>query len=627
MSLFKQVSILLSIVFTILFVLIVNISFSEIKDSAQKSLYQNVQNSVSNISLSITNANADISTIKTVLNASFDNGNYEKIVFKDLDEKIVYKRTKKEENIKLDTPSWFLNFVNIQKVSASSTISQGWSVIGTIEVFADRDVFYSQLYTIFINLTIVLVVTFIIFLFILSLLFKNILKPLTLIKKQSDAIMKNKFIFQEKIPSTLEFKVVTISINSMVEKIQDMFNNANDILKKNKELLYKDELTKLSNRRYLILKTSEYLEENSTNHVGFIISIVLSGVDLLNKKIGYEKVNEIFINMANIMKELSLTSKSNIVSRTNASEFIIVLPRIKEQEAKAMAKQLSKSLENLVRDFVDDEIKLNIGLCSFENEKNHSDLLSKIDYTLCQSKVLQENEYFYLNNSDICEPRKNFREIINSAIKNDQFNILYRDVITLDTKQIEYKTVSFEIKTEDKIYSYGEFIAPVIELNLLEDVYLKVIQKVLNFKTHNKKIAIQLPNEFIENIPFEKLRKLFSMKNCFKNIIFEMEEESFVKCHYNALAFINMLEDYGFDVAVFNFLGISDDYGYLKTKKPEYIKVNHKFLDTSKNLDALNMIKTSLGLKLIATSVNSEEELKSLENKGINLIAGMVIDK
>ena len=88
MSLFKQVSAVLLFIFTILFVLIIAVTFGIIKDSAEKSLYENVQNSVTNLSLSITNSGTEISSIKTVINASFDNGNYEKIIFKDVDDNI-----------------------------------------------------------------------------------------------------------------------------------------------------------------------------------------------------------------------------------------------------------------------------------------------------------------------------------------------------------------------------------------------------------------------------------------------------------------------------------------------------------------------------------------------------------
>ena len=77
MSLLKQVSIVLGFIFLILFVSIIGLSFNIIKDSSAKSLYENVQNSVTSTSLSITNAGVDEGTIKTVINAAFDNGNYE----------------------------------------------------------------------------------------------------------------------------------------------------------------------------------------------------------------------------------------------------------------------------------------------------------------------------------------------------------------------------------------------------------------------------------------------------------------------------------------------------------------------------------------------------------------------
>lgn len=627
MSLFRQISILLLVVFTLLFILILSISFNEIKNSAKESLYENVQNSVSNISLSITNANADISTIKTVLNASFDNGNYEKIVFKNLDDNIVYERIKKEEELETQIPSWFLDFVKINEVSSSSTVSQGWSVLGSLEVFANRESLYLQLYKIFINLSITLVSLFIFTLAIISLLFKTILKPLVTIKRQSDMALENKFIYQEKIPFTKEFKSVTISINNMIEKIQNMFNHANEILKRNKELLYIDELTKLYNRNYLVLKTSEYLEENSMNNKGYIISIIITKIDLLNKKIGYDNVDKLFLKAANIMADETSFQDANIIARTNAAEFIIVLPRVNEVDVKSIARHLSMDLNSLFEDVLDEEIELFLGLCHYKDEKNHSELLAKIDYTLNQSKVFQGNDYYYLNNSEIHEPKQSFREIINLAKEKEEFNILYRDIVNLNTKQSEYKTISFEIKNKDKVYSYGEFIGTALELDLLEEIYLKVIEKVLKQNSFEKKVAIQIPSDFISTMPFDKLKKIFEYKKNSNNIIFEIEEESFTKYAFNCVVFLKMLDDYGFNVAIFNFMGISEDYDYLKIKKPEYIKVNQRFLQSLESLDAINMIKNSLGIKIIATSINDEEDLKSLENKNINLISGKVIEK
>jgi|GEM_PF-1118890 len=626
MSLFRQVSILLSIIFIILFFVIATISFNIIKNSAKQSLYENVQNSGSSISLAITNANLETSTIKTVLNASFDNGNFEKIVFKDMEEKTIYSRIKKQENNKEDIPSWFLNLTTLEDISSATTVSNGWKVIGTLEVYANRDVFYKQLYEIFINLLITLVSTFVFFIVVIFILFKTILKPLDIIKKQSEAIMKNEFIFQETLPFTSEFKSLTISINTMLKKIQDIFNQANKTLKRNKELLYVDELTQLYNRRYLILKLNEYLEENSINHEGFIISIVLTRIDLLNKSIGYKKVDQLFIKITELIKKQISLNESNLIVRANASEFIIILPRVSENKAKESCEKLSSTLKFLLQGVEDEEIKLHLGLCSFKNETSYRDILSKIDYTLCQSKASEHKSYFY-QQKGIYNTRDDWRNIINDAILNQHFILLYRDVLELNSKNVAHKTISFKIETTKESFFYGEFIAPVIELNLLQSVYLKIIENCFLLKEFKQEITIQIPSQFIEKLPFEELVQLFNKKDKFKNIIFEIEEESFSKFKYNCITFIKLVKEYGYEIAIFNFLGISDDFNYLKEQKPKFIKINQSFIKIDENINALNMIRKSLGLKIIVTSINNKEDLEFIKQKDIELIAGKITDE
>jgi GGDEF domain-containing protein len=341
MSLFKQVSIVLWFVFTILFVLITAISFKIIKDSTEKSLYENVQNSVTSISLSITNAGSDLSSIKTVINASFDNGNYEKIVFKDTDENIIYEVKKEIILDEKDIPSWYISLIDIGEISAKATISNGWNVLGNIEIYNDRTIFYHQIYSIFNNLIFSSLLSFSILLIILFYLFKFMLKPLLTIKKQADSVIKNEFIIQEKLPFTSEFKSVTLSINTMINKIEKMFENTNNVLKANKELLYLDEVTKVNNRKYFILKVNEYLDEYNQNNKGFITIISLK-IDILNKTIGYEKTNNVLQSLVNLMNE-KFKNDLNVICRLNGSEFVVLTPLIDEKKLKDL---VSSFIEN-----------------------------------------------------------------------------------------------------------------------------------------------------------------------------------------------------------------------------------------------------------------------------------------
>jgi len=386
MSLFKQVSIVLIFIFFILFTLIVGLSFNIMKESTKKSLYENVQNSVTSLSLSITNAGEDESTIKTVINASFDNGNYEKIIFKNMQEEVVYE-VQKELKIDENIPQWFINFVDIEEISALATISNGWNVLGVLEIYGDRAIFYEQTYAIFTKLIVSLLISFAILLVVLFFLFTFILKPLKVINKQALAVMKNEFILSEKIPFTTEFKSLTLSINSMINKFENMFENTNNVLKLNKELLYVDEITKLNNRKYFILKANEYLDKDNTNNKGFVVIISLK-IDVINKVHGYAKTNEILTNLSsNIKKEFS-GDLNSVLARMNGSEFVALIPNILEDNIKDSLDKFIKKVKNI------EELKnnINFALCKYENEDSTRTLLTKMDYAISQAKVHTENE-------------------------------------------------------------------------------------------------------------------------------------------------------------------------------------------------------------------------------------------
>lgn len=624
MSLFKQVSLVILFIFTILFILITVVSFKIIKDSTEKSLYENVQNSVSSISLSITNSGTDISSIKTVINATFDNGNYEKIVFKDTNENIIYEVKKELSLDEKDTPSWFISLINIDEISAKSTISNGWSILGYIEIYNDRTIFYHQIYSIFYNLVFSLLISFGFLLAILFYLFKYILKPLTTIKKQADSVMRNEFIIEKELPFTLEFKSVTLSINSMINKIENMFENTNSVLKLNKELLYFDEVTKINNRKYFILKANEYLDKYNPNNKGFVVIISLK-VDIMNKMFGYEKTNNVLLNLANLMKEEFQNDSNNLVVRINGSEFVLLLPNMDEIKVKRMLSEFIKKAYNILEIIKD---KMFIGVFKYEVEQSVSALLTKMDYVISQAKLYNNKEYYFIKDINKCMTKEEWIKIINISLEEDYFKLLYRNVLDINLKDVLHKTISFELNYNQDSFSYQGFIAPILELGRLNEVYLYIIEKVLK-NNKNENISVQLPISFVEDLNnYSKLKELVikyrSLTN--QNIIFEIEEESFNRNLDNTVIYINLFKEFGFKFAIFNFIANSDDYTYLKELKPLYIKASKYFLlESRQSLSVLKILTQSLDIKLIATSVSKISDIEILSEIGINAISGPII--
>lgn len=623
MTLFKQVAIVLSFIFIVLFVLITGLSFRIIKDSASKSLYENVQNSVTSASLSITNAGVDEGSIKTVINASFDNGNYEKIVFKNTNDEVVYE-IKKDLVISDEVPLWFIDFIDIGEISALASISEGWNILGVLEIYGDRAIFYHQTYSMFIKLVQSLLISFAVLIVLLFILFKYILKPLKTIQRQAKAVMNNEFIISKKLPFTSEFKSLTIAINSMVNKFESMFKNTNEVLKTNKELLYVDEITKLNNRKYFVLKANEYLDRDNTNNKGFFIVLSLR-IDLINKTYGYAKTNDILFKLASFIKKY-FNNDINVLVRLNGSEFVILVPNAKEEEIKT-------DLENFIvslKDIEELEENIFIGLCKYEGEESIRSLFTKMDYTISQAKIHTENTYYFVENIDNYKTKEEWINILNLSLKEEYFKLLHRDVIDINSKEQLLKTVSFELDFKGKTIRYGEFIAPVLEQNRLDEVYLHIIEKVFKSTNNKELVSIQLPTIFIEKLSsYAELKNiLMQYKHLSKNVIFEIEEEAFNKNLSSTMMYIDLFKEFDFKFAVFNFIANSNDYNYLKELKPLYIKASKVFLlESRQSLNMLKILTQSLDIKLVATSVDELSEIKTLEEIGINAISGSIMSK
>lgn len=634
MTLYRQIAIFVTIIFVILFITIITVSFNVIKDSVQKELYENAQNNVSTLSLSISNTTISESNIQTMINATFDNGNYERITFKNINGEIKYQR-EQEEIIDDDVPLWFKNIIEIQIPVAKATLSSNWQIIGMLEIINDKNSAYLQLYKVMTNIFLYLSISCIIFLITLYYAFHILLKPLLNIQKQATAVMNNEFIIQKELPKTKEFRIVIKSINSMIKKFESIFQTANETLSKNKELLYTDSVMNIPNRKYFVLKANEYLAQESEKNIGTTIIISIIRADLLNQLIGYINTDKFMYELAQYIKIVTKDFKESLACRLNGTEIIIMLPTTKVDDISFIAKEIFSYTDMKLGDFGlknRNDLGVYIGISEYKELKKISELFSLVDYSLEQAKLLSCKEYYISENKKVAIGKDSWRENILKGLNDDNFEIIYREVRDVTTKENLHNSVSFILKVDSQIYSYGEFIPPVVDLGLIADVYLYVIKKVLLSKDckFDTTTTIQLSSNFLNSVDtYQKLKYLFEeLKNQVKcKIIFEISE-TLINNHYETiLLFIKLFKEYGFAFAINNFIADSEDYQYLKELRPAFVKADKQYLlDMEQNINVLKIILESLNIKLIATGVNNLEELNQLEQKQITIISGIVVD-
>lgn len=633
MTLYRQIAILVSCIFLILLTTILMVSFKIVKDSAQKELYENAQNTVSSLSLSIGSTDMTQGSIETMINASFDNGNYERITFIDIDNKVVYERNK--EIITLNIPHWFEKMVVFDVPVAKAKISSGWQVIGTLEILNNKSVTYFQLYKIMTHMVMQLGFACIIFLIVLSYIFHVILRPLLEIEKQAQAVMKNEFVIQEKLPWTKEFRIVILSINTMVRKFESIFKTASETLSENKELLYNDDVMKIPNRRYFILKATEYLTNENGKNYGTAIIMSIKKANDLNHIIGHKGTDVFLFEFAQYLKEVLKVYNDSLVCRINGTEIIILLPEKYMKDVQVLVTDIlayiNQKIEELKLDKSD--FGIDMGMCEYEAQHNIGEFFSLIDYALEQAKLIPSGHCYELLNNKVAIAKDRWRQIILDGFKNDSFEIMYRKVIDTASGNRHHNVVSFALNNDNESYFYGTLIAPVVELGMVQDVYMYVIKKVLlsSNTQNNTPLTIQISSQFIEDIDaYGKLKTLLKeVKNQINNeIIFEIPESVINKHFESSMHFVRLFKEYGFGFGINSFMAYSEDYHYLKEIKPIFVKADKQYiLDAQQNINVLKIVLDSLGIEFIATGVNELSELEALNKKGITVVAGMVVDK
>ena len=635
MTLFKQITLILSIFLLIILTIVMALNFQSANKSVQERLYQDAKNTASSLSLSLGTANGDTATISTMINANFDSGNYAYISLMDVDNHLIYERKKEGEALKV--PQWFLHLVHINAPVGVANVSAGWSQVGVLKVQSDVSYAYTQLYTIFKNLIISFIILAFVTLIVLNILLMKILQPLKLVQEQAEAITQNKFILQNTIPKTKELRDVVLAMNQMVLKVKAMLEKANEELKYQKQLEYIDKVTGLKNRKYFINKLPEYLKQDAEVQGGANILIALNGITKANQILGRKGVDKLFKDIAQLFEKHTQAFQNALVVRMNGTEFAIFVPECKEDDALKLAQAINEDARKLIQSSsLDTEIVcLSIGIYVYNHQQSIAQLLSYSDNALAQAKF---NNTIHIEKSEsVIEVmgKESWKNIITSA--REKNNIHFVPCRVVDTKMHEtiYKVLTLTLYIDEKTtYSYGQFMALAHQLGLGRKIYDNVLHMLF---THPDKsmagipASLRLPYEYLKLVQtydtMERLFKDYAHKLPFQLTI-GMPDKFVNKNTEQVKEYKRLFEKYNIEMGIFEFIGESADYTYLQELRPAYIKgqPNYFLSQNRHTIAALQRITDTLNISLIATGVRDMKEVKRLQEKGIYIVQGKVTE-
>lgn len=477
MSLSKQLLILVTLIFFIVFAVNFTLSMGNIRSYLQVESEIHMQDTATSLGLSLSPHMGDEQDpiLRTMMNAIFDTGYYKEMRLVNVDGETLVKLTNPAQIE--GVPNWLIEMLPLRTATAVSEISSGWNISGTLSVTSNPGYGYLKLYQQFkstLKFSLLILAGAIL---LLIAVLRLTLKPLKDIQKQANEISAGNFVMINKMPWTREVKNVAQSMNSMSGKIGGMIARLNSKLENLSESLKRDALTGLLNQQTFSVDVKTALSAGDTGHVMYIKFDDLAGI---GRDKGKQAVDRLLMDFADMLKQQAVTPAQSY--RLYGSEFAVVYPGSNQQTITAFADKLQKAVSTLGQQF-DDQDLLHMGIVEFGRSSEYDRLLPAAIEAYEQSRLIGANAYFIKQDSLSSISDQAWKVAITQAIDLNSPEITFTNLAynhAGDTpQQVMMEAFTVVRDADGKELPIGTFFSMAEEFELVEQLDRTIVSKIL----------------------------------------------------------------------------------------------------------------------------------------------------
>ncbi len=646
MSLSKRLSLLITLLFTLVFIGTLSISISNTKNYLNQQLQISSQNTATSLSKLAAEAlvQKDIAKLQTLVDANFDSGFYRSIRVRDVNGVTLVVREVAKVQIK-NVPEWFVNTLTLKAPEGQQEIiSSQFSQLGTLTVSAHPGLAYKELWDTFTDnvwwLSFVALVSFLSVFMVL----RYLLSPLALLEEQANEIATGNFVVQERLPSTPELHSITDTMNKMSVKVCQMLEAQTELTERMRERAYLDPLTGLKNRRYFAEQMAHLLKTPEEIISGALILIELSEFKAYNQQLGYVKADELLKKIADVLTLSVLNISGVCLARVSGASFAILAPNISLEDTKDTAARIHKQLEPLHhKGKIDDITGTHIGVAYYDGHQDSTELLSMADLALRAAQIKGSNHWHIYGEQNLTHDKvrsaTDWKQFMQNMISAKNFELHYQPVRrVLDNELMHYEVLARIPDGNGKLITASTFLPMAERFGLATGVDLVVIEKLIETIGDENQLqyAVNLSRASLEDEKFlEWLKSTLSQYPArAKSIIFETPEYG-LKTNLNAMhESIRLVRELGCSFSLDHFGTGSADFGYLLNTKIDYIKVDGSYVrgldhndDNCFFVKSITDIAHGLDIQVIAEYVETEAEWKMLRKLNIDGGQGHYVGK
>ena len=569
-----------------------------------------------------------------LFNAVFDSGYYTRIELHGVDGQLIHAKQRQHEIS--GVPQWFLDLVPLTPASGSTQVMRGWSQLGELRLTMHPGFAYRGLYASLVSTLRWFALLFVAGMALLWLVLRYVLQPLQQVKEQADAIHAHRFVQQRRIPRTLELRRVVEAMNLMVSKVQAVFDDQEQTLQKYQQLLYRDSLTNLGNRRYLLEQLQQAIDDESGAH-GCMAIVKIAELDHLRERHGYEASDNLIRVLADLLRQNRDDHAAERLSRFSEDEFAF-LSQADEAGVEDFVNSLFadfQSMRESENDYAD--VHLLAGICALDSDQGVGGILSGIDYCLSQAGTRGpfSIEQRRSTSLELPQGKMMWRGWLESVLEDEQLFLVGQLALGAGATPVQRELFVRARDERGQVVPASAFMPMAASLGMSLDIDKAVFRLINGNRSLDRSVplAVNLSADFFE---------LAEAQEEFDQLLFGAEQSNTRLCieasHHVLLQHPAMcgkiserVRRHGHQFGLDN-LDLGQSLQLLQNAQFDYAKINARALhemsreDLSAGYQALRTIIDTMGITLIAVGIDSQNLFDELKALGIEVMQGNFLD-
>jgi EAL domain-containing protein (putative c-di-GMP-specific phosphodiesterase class I)/GGDEF domain-containing protein len=421
MTLNKQLMLLISLMFLAIFALNFYISINNIKSYLQNESEITAQDTANSLGLSLKEfmGDQDDSILETTINAIFDSGYYLEILLESAGgRELVHKINPKTFE---QVPDWFVEMLPMETATASSEISTGWTIAGTVSVTVHPGIGYLKLWQQAQKTLAYSGLALVLFMIVLMFIVRLVLIPLGRIERLALSIADGKFDTIKPLPWTTEIRNVAGSMNLMSGKIEGVIHNLNTRLEEFGNRVRVDELTGLEMKGTF---ETEMKQRFMADGKGFVFILRVDELGEFASTRSSEEVDEFIKGFVVAVKQSLVDAEldGDFLYRIVGAEFILIAECGDRASAEALCERMTVRLGELGERFGKTNVA-HIGGVPFDPQGTTATMVSAATEAYEKARLIGANGYAISEESGNARSIDEWRALVSRIIDQQQFEV------------------------------------------------------------------------------------------------------------------------------------------------------------------------------------------------------------